>query len=68
MNKLDLITLLKSLSKKAFPKGDKTKYCKTSKIKLTAENNFSVEFDGETISTNYAEFSILKEYLNICIN
>jgi len=68
MNKLDLITLLKSLSKKAFPKGDKTKYCKTSKIKLTAENNFLVEFDGETISTNYAEFSILKEYLNICIN
>jgi len=68
MNKLDLITLLKSLSKKAFPKVDKTKYCKTSKIKLTAANNFLVEFDGETISTNYAEFSILKEYLNICIN
>jgi len=68
MNKLDLINLLNSLSKKAFPKSDKTKYCKTSKIKLTAENNFLVEFDGETISTNYAEFSILKEYLNICIN
>jgi len=68
MNKLDLINLLKSLSKKAFSKSDKTKYCKTSKIKLTAENNFLVEFDGETISTNYAEFSILKEYLNICIN
>jgi len=66
MNKLDLIKLLKSLSKKVFPRSDKTKYCKTSKIKITAEHNFLVEFDGETISTDYAEFSILKEYLNIC--
>ena len=40
MNKLDLINLLKSLSKKVFPKNEKTKYCKTSKIKVTAENRF----------------------------
>ena len=68
MNKLDLITLLKSLANKDFPKNDKTKYCKTSKIKVTAEKNFLIEFDGETISTNYAEFSILNKYLNICTN
>ncbi len=68
MNKLDLITLLKSLSNNVFPKNDKTKYCKTSKIKVTAEKDFLIEFDGETISTNYAEFSILNKYLNICTN
>jgi len=68
MNKLDLIKLLSSLSKKGFPKNEKTKYCKTDKIKVTAENNFLIEFDGEIISTNYAEFSILNKYLNICTN
>ena len=66
MNKLDLINLLKSLSKKSFPKNGKTKYCTSSKIKITAENNFLIEFDGEIISTNCAEFSILNKYLNIC--
>jgi diacylglycerol kinase family enzyme len=66
MNKLDLINLLKSLSKKVFPKNEKTKYCKTSKLKVTSKNKFLIEYDGETISTNYAEFSILNKYLNIC--
>jgi len=66
MNKFNLINLLKSLSNKAFPKNEKTLHCKTSKIKVIAENNFLIEFDGEIISTNYAEFSILKKYLNIC--
>ncbi|MCJ7555022.1 MAG: hypothetical protein MUO34_14210 [Ignavibacteriaceae bacterium] len=68
MNKLDLINFLKSLSKKVFPNNEKTKYCKTSKIKVTAKNDFLVEFDGEIIKTNYAEFSILNRYLNICTN
>jgi diacylglycerol kinase family enzyme len=68
MNKLDLIQLLRSLSKKVFPKNDKTKYCRTSKIKVTAKNDFLIEFDGEIISTNYAEFTILNKYLNICAN
>jgi len=68
MNKLDLINLLKSLSKKIFPRNEKTKYCTSSRIKITTENDFLIEFDGEIISTNYAEFSILNKYLNICIN
>jgi diacylglycerol kinase family enzyme len=68
MNKLDLINLLKSLSKQTFPKNEKTKYCKTSKLKVTAAKDFLIEFDGETISTNNAEFSILNKYLNICTN
>jgi len=66
MNKLDLINLLMALSKTVFPKNEKTKYCKTSKLKVTSKNNFLIEYDGETISTNYAEFSILNKYLNIC--
>jgi diacylglycerol kinase family enzyme len=66
MNKLDLINLLKALSKIIFPKNEKTKYCKTSKINVTADTDFLIEFDGEIIKTNYAEFSILNKYLNIC--
>jgi len=66
MNKLNLINLLKSLSNKVFPKNEKTKYCKTSKIKVSAESEFLIEFDGEVIKTNYAEFSILNKYLNVC--
>lgn len=66
MNKSDLIRLLRLLSNKVFPKSNKTEYCKTSKIKVTAKNDFLIEFDGEIISTNYAEFTILNEYLNIC--
>ena len=66
MNKLDLINLLKSLSKKIFTQNGKTKYCKTSIIKVSAESDFLIEFDGEIIKTNYAEFSILNKLLNIC--
>lgn len=66
MNKLDLIRLLRSLSKKVFPKSNKTEYCKTSKIKVNAKNDFLIEFDGEIISTYYAELTILNKYLNIC--
>jgi len=66
MNKLDLVDLLRSLSKQIFPKNEKTKYCKTSKIEVTAANDFLIEFDGEIISKNYAEFTILNKYLNIC--
>ena len=68
MNKFDLIKLLKSLSRKIFPKNKKTKFCKTPKIRITSKNNFKIEYDGEIITTNYAEFSILKEYLKICNN
>ena len=68
MNKFDLVRLLISLGKKIFPENQKTKHSITSKIIVNAENNFLIEFDGETIKTNYAEFSILKEYLNICTN
>lgn len=66
MNKLDLIRLLRLLSNKVFPKSNKIEYCKTSKIKVNAKNDFLIEFDGEIISTNYAEFTILNKYLNIC--
>jgi diacylglycerol kinase family enzyme len=66
MNKLNLINLLKSLSNKVFPKNEKTKYCKTSKIKVSSESEFLIEFDGEVIKTNYAEFSILNRYLKVC--
>jgi diacylglycerol kinase family enzyme len=52
MNRLGLINLLKSLSKKVFPKSEQTMYCETPKIKVTAGQDFLIEFDGEIISTN----------------
>jgi diacylglycerol kinase (ATP) len=68
MRRNQLINLLRSLSNKIFPQSSSTKYCKAPKIKVRSENDFLVEFDGEVISTNYAEFSILKEYLKVCMN
>jgi diacylglycerol kinase (ATP) len=68
MNKLKLINLLRFLSNKLFPQNNFTKYYKAPKIKITSESDFLVEFDGEVISTNYVEFSILKEYLKVCKN
>jgi diacylglycerol kinase family enzyme len=68
MNKNNLISLLISLGKKIFPKNEKTKHSITSNITISSKSNFLIEFDGEIIATNYAEFSILKEYLNICTN
>jgi len=68
MKRTQLINLLRSLGKKVFPKNNFTKYCKAPKIKVSSESNFLVEFDGEVISTNYAEFSLLKEHLKICKN
>jgi diacylglycerol kinase family enzyme len=68
MNKLELINLLRSLGNKLFPRNNFTRNYKTPKIKITSESDFLVEFDGEVISTNYVEFSILKEYLKVCKN
>jgi diacylglycerol kinase family enzyme len=68
MNYFDLIKLLSSLSKKVFPKSEKTKQGTASRIRISSEKEFFIEFDGEVIKTNYAEFSILNKYLNICSN
>ncbi len=68
MNSIELIGLLKSLSKNSFPNNNKTVHSKSSKIKLNASEKFLIEFDGEVISTNYAEFSILNKFINICTN
>lgn len=68
MNSIELIGLLKFLSKNSFPKNNKTVHSKSSKIKLKASEKFLIEFDGEIISTNYAEFSILSKFINICTN
>ncbi len=68
MNKFDLIKLLSSLSKKIFPKSEKTKQGTSSWLRISSEKEFLIEYDGEVIKTNYAEFSILNKYLNICSN
>jgi diacylglycerol kinase (ATP) len=66
MNKLDLIRLLISLGKRIFPENKKTIHSKTPKFIIKSQSNFRVEFDGEIITTNYAECYIQKEYLKIC--
>ncbi len=68
MNKYDLLKLLSSLSKKNFPNTEKTKQGTATKLRISSEKEFLVEFDGEIIKTNYAEFSVLNKYLNICLN
>lgn len=68
MSKYDLLKLLSSLGKKKFPNTEKTKQGNATKLKISSDKEFLVEFDGEIIKTNYAEFSVLNKYLNICVN
>lgn len=68
MDKFDLINLLLSLNRKIFPKNEKTKQGNASWLRITSQKVFPIEFDGEIIKTNYAEFSVLNKYLNICVN
>ncbi len=35
-------------------------------LTVTAPKPFVVEYDGETITTRWAEFSVLKEYIGVC--
>ncbi|MBT8392421.1 MAG: hypothetical protein KJO48_11700 [Ignavibacteria bacterium] len=44
------------------------KFWRTNKLKITSQNEFAVEFDGEVIRTKSVEFSVIPRLIKVCIN
>jgi len=68
LSKMKLLKLFYNLSK---GKSDSTlnkKFWRTDRIKISSEQEFAVEFDGEVITTKYAEFSVIPGLIKVCIN
>jgi len=67
MHLLNTLSLLWNLSQHRFCGLPKTETRHSSHIKVTAEQPFAVEFDGEVIATQNAEFFINKSKIGVCI-
>jgi len=68
LSKMKLLKLFYNLSK---GKSDSTlnkKFWRTDRIKISSEQEFAVEFDGEVITTKSAEFSVIQGLIKVCIN
>ena len=68
---LSNVKLLKMFNKLSNGKQDNSlnkKFWRTDRIKISSEKEFAVEFDGEVITTKYAEFSVIPELIKVCIN
>ena len=68
MSKFDVLGLMKALTSRRFSKLKKTQSWKTARIKITSENKFAVEFDGEVVTTNQVEFKVLNKFIKVCSN
>ena len=66
MSKLDYIKLLFALMNNNFDSLKKTRNFSSKRISIQSKHNFIVEFDGETIETNYVNFGILQKRLMVC--
>ena len=43
-------------------------FWRTDRIKISSDKEIAVEFDGEVITTKFAEFSVIPELIKVCIN
>ena len=68
LSKMKLLKLFFNLSKGKSDASLNKKFWRTDSIKISSENEFAVEFDGEVITTKYAEFSVIQELIKVCIN
>jgi len=68
LSKSTLVNLFYSLSNGASDNSFNKKFWRTDKIKISSENEFAVEFDGEIISTKSVEFSVIPRLIKVCIN
>lgn len=67
MTTMQTLCTLYNLSKKKFRGFRGTRSYKSNKVIISSGLPFAVEFDGETIKTNKAEFSIKKNAVQICL-
>jgi diacylglycerol kinase family enzyme len=68
LSKVKLLKLFYNLSKGKSDTSLNKKFWKADRIKISSETEFAVEFDGEVITTNSAEFSVIPELIKVCIN
>ena len=68
LSKVKFLQLFYNLSKEKSDNSLKKKFWRTNRIKISSEKEFAVEFDGEVITTNCAEFSVIPELIKVCIN
>jgi diacylglycerol kinase family enzyme len=54
------------LSRREFSGLPNTASFRLKHLTVTAQTPFAVEYDGDTITTRRAEFSVLKEYIGVC--
>jgi diacylglycerol kinase (ATP) len=68
LSKVKFLQLFYNLSKGKSDNSLNKKFWRTNRIKISSENEFAVEFDGEVITTNRAEFSVIPELIKVCTN
>ena len=66
MRKSEVIKTMANLYKHRFPQGSKTSTLFPPKLTVQSENPFSLEIDGEVMTTNYVKFDLLNRVLRIC--
>lgn len=66
MSKLDYLKLLFALMSNKFDSLEKTRSFSCEKISIQSDQDFTVEFDGETVETNSVKFGILPKRLMVC--
>lgn len=68
LSRFELLKLFNNLSKGLPDKKFNRKIWKANKIKISSEEEFAVEFDGEVIKTKWVEFSIIPRLIKVCVN
>jgi len=68
MNKFNILEMMHALTQNKFYKLEKTRSWKSGNIKITSDNNFAVEYDGEVLVGNHVEFKILNKFVKVCGN
>jgi diacylglycerol kinase family enzyme len=68
LSKPELINLFLALSKGKPDNSFNKKFWKTNKIKISSQEEFAVEFDGEVITTKNVEFYVIPRIIKVCIN
>lgn len=66
MKKIEIFNLLLKLTRHSFNLKNKAKSWSASEVEISSANPFSVEFDGEVVSTGRVKFGIIPKYLKVC--
>lgn len=68
LSKMKLMNLFLALSKDKSDKSFNKKFWRADKIKISSQEEFAVEFDGEVITTKSVEFSVISRLIKVCVN